>query len=171
MGNHNLLKLVLGTLVIIAVTAGGGCEFISGGADSLPIITPTPDITSTAATTTFENITTPAAVLNKSPSEIYKMLLTSSYPLHLIDVRTPEEYAAGHIDDADNIDLISSDFEQTIDKQAKEAYYVVYCRTGARSAKASDIMVRHGFIHVINMTGGITEWLNENLDNVERPLN
>jgi len=94
-------------------------------------------------------------------------LSDSSLNLHLIDVRTPAEFASGHIVSAVNIDYESLDFGQNIDKLDKEAYYIVYCRTGARSAAASQIMLKQGFSQIINMTGGITNWINEGLDNIK----
>ena len=76
----------------------------------------------------------------------------------ILDVRTPQEYADGHIADAVNIDLNSGSFDTEIAKQDMNKTYLVYCRTGARSASASGIMIGLGFTHVKNMTGGITDW-------------
>ena len=85
----------------------------------------------------------------------------SNLVLHIIDVRTPAEYATGHIDQSINIDYNSPDFFQNIDNLDKEAFYIVYCGVGGRSPKASEIMKQHGFSHIINMTGGVTEWIKE----------
>jgi phage shock protein E len=76
----------------------------------------------------------------------------------ILDVRIPEEYAAGHIENAVNIDYEAADFRDRVNKLDKGRTYLVYCRTGARSAAASDIMVSLGFTDVNNMTGGITDW-------------
>ena len=55
----------------------------------------------------------------------------------VIDVRTPEEYAVGHVEDAELIDVQSSDFNQRIAELDPDGDYVVYCRSGNRSAAAA----------------------------------
>jgi rhodanese-related sulfurtransferase len=131
----------------------GSCMIITGETQK---ITSSPVFLTTTTTT-------PAVIINKSPSDIKIWMTASSFPIHIIDVRTPEEYISGHLINAINIDYYSPDFVKNIDKLDKTAYYIVYCRTGARSASASQIMLQQGFIHVINMTGGITEWINGGL--------
>ncbi|MET2011193.1 rhodanese-like domain-containing protein [Microbacterium chocolatum] len=54
----------------------------------------------------------------------------------LVDVRTPAEFADGHLDGAVNIDLQSPDFEDTVSELNPEDEYVVYCASGNRSAQA-----------------------------------
>jgi phage shock protein E len=71
----------------------------------------------------------------------------------VVDVRTPEEYAAGHLPGARNIDVTASDFEQQIDGLARDDSYVVYCRTGNRSAAAVETMLEAGFDDVVNGGG------------------
>jgi rhodanese-related sulfurtransferase len=77
----------------------------------------------------------------------------------ILDVRTPQEYADGHLVNAVNINLNSGSFNVDIAKQDKGKTYLVYCSTGVRSASASSIMIGLGFMHVNNMTGGITDWI------------
>jgi rhodanese-related sulfurtransferase len=57
-----------------------------------------------------------------------------------IDVRTPEEYAAGHVEGAELIDVQSPDFDDRIAALDPSGSYVVYCRSGNRSAQAADRM-------------------------------
>lgn len=57
-----------------------------------------------------------------------------------IDVRTPEEYDGGHVEDAQLIDIQSSGFDDAIGQLDPDATYVVYCRSGNRSAAAADRM-------------------------------
>jgi rhodanese-related sulfurtransferase len=57
-----------------------------------------------------------------------------------IDVRTPEEYDGGHVEDAQLIDIQSSGFDAAIGELDPDATYVVYCRSGNRSAAAADRM-------------------------------
>jgi len=77
----------------------------------------------------------------------------------IIDVRTPSEISDGYIDGAKLfIDFNSADFESKISKLDRSKNYLVYCRSGGRSARASAIMVNKGFIKVYNLEGGITNW-------------
>ncbi len=66
----------------------------------------------------------------------------------IIDVRTPEEYAAGHIEGAINIDFYSETFAQDVAALDPGAAYVVYCRSGNRSGQAKAIMDAAGFTNV-----------------------
>lgn len=71
----------------------------------------------------------------------------------LIDVRTPEEFDAGHLSDASNIDLASPDFDQQIDELDREESYVVYCASGNRAGQAVEQMLAQGFTDVVNGGG------------------
>ncbi len=77
--------------------------------------------------------------------------------LTIIDVRTPDEFAAGHIDGAVNLDLEGGQFSKLIEELPKNEAYLVYCHTGRRSALAADTMVKAGFTNVRDM-GGIADW-------------
>ncbi|HET6562024.1 MAG TPA: rhodanese-like domain-containing protein [Marmoricola sp.] len=68
----------------------------------------------------------------------------------VIDVRTPSEFAAGHVTDALNIDVASDDFEAKVDALDKGETYVVYCRTGSRAARAIETMKHLGFDNLVN---------------------
>jgi rhodanese-related sulfurtransferase len=77
----------------------------------------------------------------------------------VIDVRTPAEWQQGVISGADLfIDYNSPAFKQQLAKLDKSKTYIVYCRSGGRSAGASQVMMDSGFKNVINMQGGITSW-------------
>ena len=86
-----------------------------------------------------------------------KDLLESGTALTLIDVRTPTEFASGHIEGAVNSDLEGGAFSQYIADLDKDATYVVYCHSGRRAALAADAMVAAGFTHVYDL-GGIVDW-------------
>lgn len=62
----------------------------------------------------------------------------------VIDVRTPEEYDAGHVEEAALIDIQGPDFADQIDELDPEGEYVVYCRSGNRSAVAATQMEAAG---------------------------
>ncbi len=75
-----------------------------------------------------------------------------------IDVRTPAEYAEGHLPDALNIDVESADFAQQIGALDHDAAYALYCRSGNRSGQALTIMQDAGFTDVAHLLGGIGAW-------------
>ena len=91
------------------------------------------------------------------PVNEFERLLNKTETAVLIDVRSPEEYATGHLDGSMNINVNDSNFESTIDKQDKSLTYFVYCKKGGRSAKAAQVMREKGFT-VYEMEGGIDTW-------------
>ncbi|SFR54306.1 Rhodanese-related sulfurtransferase [Robiginitalea myxolifaciens] len=72
----------------------------------------------------------------------------------LLDVRTPKEYAAGHLEGAVNMDIFSDDFTTQLQELDKDATVYVYCKKGGRSARAAALMDSLGYSHVIDLTGG-----------------
>lgn len=77
----------------------------------------------------------------------------------VLDVRTKEEYAQGHLPNAVNIDVLDSvNFVHQIQTLNKRKKYVVYCRSGKRSVKASELLTGSQFKHIYNMEGGILAW-------------
>ncbi len=83
--------------------------------------------------------------------------------VQLLDVRTPEEYSAGHIKGSVNLDWYDAAFKTkaaTLDK-SKPVY--VYCAVGGRSAQAKNLLQSLGFTSVFNLSGGIEAWKKMNL--------
>ena len=80
-----------------------------------------------------------------------------------LDVRTPGEYAEGHLQNAQLIDFQSGNFENEILSLDKNATYAVYCRSGSRSGQAVKVMHDAGFHNVFNMNGGVIDWTNAGL--------
>lgn len=76
----------------------------------------------------------------------------------LLDVRTPEEFAEGHIDHAINVDVNSAHFDSEIQKLDKEKTYYVYCQAGTRSSKASSRLLRNGFTNIVNLKDGYSSY-------------
>jgi len=76
----------------------------------------------------------------------------------LLDIRTPQEYAAGYIEGAINIDYYASTFRDDIGELAKNKIFLVYCRTANRSGAAMPIFEEMGFTTIYNMLGGIVQW-------------
>ena len=81
----------------------------------------------------------------------------------LIDVRTPAEFADGHLSQAINIDWNGSDFVQKVQQLDKTKPVFVYCAVGGRSSKAKSKLVELGFKEVHNLIGGFDQWSAEGL--------
>ncbi len=91
-----------------------------------------------------------------SPSEFASLI---GKPGHvLLDVRTNEEFAAGHLAGATLIDFNAPDFQQKIRALPKDKTYLVYCRSGRRSKNACDQMRELGFPGLFDLQGGILAW-------------
>ena len=71
----------------------------------------------------------------------------------VIDVRTPAEYAAGHLSGAINLDVESTDFAATVGRLDTDGQYLLYCRSGSRAGVAASQMSGMGFAHVTNLGG------------------
>lgn len=85
----------------------------------------------------------------------------------LLDVRTPLEFAEGHIENSKNIDISASNFESEIDKLDKDQTIFVYCAIGVRSTKAANILRKKGFKHVFDLDGGYSDLVKVGLKNVK----
>ena len=76
----------------------------------------------------------------------------------VLDVRTPAEFAGGHLPQAQMIDFKAGDFATKIEALDKTATYAVYCRSGSRSNAAMEQMAAAGFKNVYDLGGGIGAW-------------
>lgn len=81
----------------------------------------------------------------------------------LVDVRTPSEYAEGHLENARNIDWKSSDFAKRMDSIDHNAPLYLYCLGGGRSNAAANQLKKQGFTHIKQLKGGFLAWKNDNL--------
>lgn len=75
----------------------------------------------------------------------------------VIDVRTAREYNNGHIRGAILIDIYQKDFADRIKSLDRNQKYIVYCKTGIRSYRASQFMLQQGFQDICNLKGGILQ--------------
>ena len=81
----------------------------------------------------------------------------------ILDVRTPGEFSAGHIEGAINIDANGTEIYSNIDKLDKNKTYIVYCRTKNRSGVVVNYMQNNGFKDVYKMVDGFSGWTINNL--------
>lgn len=90
-------------------------------------------------------------------------LIQKEIKLVILDVRTPGEFAQGHVKGALNIDFHQAGSLDQINTMDKNATYLVYCRTRNRSGAVVNSMSQNGFKNIIQMTDGITGWNMNNL--------
>ncbi|MDQ1814764.1 rhodanese-like domain-containing protein [Massilia scottii] len=124
------MKFILDHLFIVSIVV------LSGGALLLPALLPRGKRASTLQVT---------QLMNRGKTV-------------LVDIRSADEFAKGHLRDAKNIPLadLSSRIAE-LDK-AKNKTIVVVCQTGARADKAAKILEAAGFTDVVGLDGGLTAW-------------
>jgi len=76
----------------------------------------------------------------------------------ILDVRTPQEFADGHLAGAQNIDFLAPDFAARVNALDRGKTYLVYCHSGNRSTRAVQAMLLQHFQSLYNMLGGIIAW-------------
>jgi rhodanese-related sulfurtransferase len=140
-------KLIIVTLLLLFIfpVVLSGCDYITGAAPELSFNVP-------EHTPTIQNV---------SSSDGYAIISINAGHANfvIIDVRTPSEYAQGHIPFAINLDVNSPTFIDEINKYNKNKTYFIYCQAGGRSASARDIMKDLGFQNIINLTIGYADWV------------
>jgi len=98
-----------------------------------------------------------------SPQQANEIIRTNRNNPHfvILDVRTADEFNPEHLEGAINLDFKSVNFTVRIDSLDKSATYLLYCRSGGRSAKAMALMKNKSFRRVFNLKGGIIRWKQE----------
>lgn len=76
----------------------------------------------------------------------------------VLDVRTPQEYARGHIDGSTLINISDREFQSKIQLLQKDKPIYIYCLTGSRSRVAANYMAQTGFSKIYNLQAGILDW-------------
>lgn len=95
---------------------------------------------------------------NLLPCNEFEEKVQTTTDIKILDIRTPEEYAEGHIPGAVNINFYDNDFKDRVEKQLpKNAPVALYCRSGHRSAEASAILSPLGY-SIDDLEGGILAW-------------
>ena len=100
----------------------------------------------------------PAGVAkNVSPDEAEKLL--KDHPkIVVLDVRTREEFAKGHIAGAKNVDFKAADFAEKVAALDKSKTYLVHCAAGGRSSKTLDLMKDKNFAALYHLNEGFKAW-------------
>jgi len=120
-----------------------------GGSDATPTAVVTPGAAATAAA---------AAATPLTPDAAAAVLATPPVGLVVLDVRTPAEFAAGHLAGAVLVDAQDPAFAQRVAELDPSVPYLVYCRSGSRSARAVSVMRGLGFTDLSELTGGLNAW-------------
>jgi len=84
-------------------------------------------------------------------------LVAAKYTV-VLDVRTPGEFASGHIAGATNINYLSNDFSNKVAQLDRSKSYLLHCATGGRSTKALPKLLQLGFTNLIHLDGGFKAW-------------
>jgi phage shock protein E len=143
------LRIVLPAAVVaaLALSACGGSEATVNSSAQ--------DATEVAAEVTGIQLVQPddaAATIAAPPDDLV-----------ILDVRTPAEFAEGHIDGALMIDFYRDDFAAELAKLDLDVPYVLYCRSGNRSGQTRAMMTELGFGAVDDVDGGVIAWQNAGL--------
>lgn len=93
-----------------------------------------------------------------SPARAREYLNDSNY--QFIDVRTSSEYDSGHIPNSIHIPLHEIQDRLSEIDSLKNKNIIAYCRSGARSSKATKILIEASF-DVLNLSGGVLSWKGE----------
>jgi phage shock protein E len=134
------------SIVVLAASLGLGVLASCGGTEESASAGSTP---ATSAVVGYQGLTPAAAdALLKDPP----------VGLVVLDVRTPEEFAAGHIAGAVELDLQGATFETDVAKLDPEVPYFVYCQSGNRSGQAVDYLEQQGFTSIYELEAGIGAW-------------
>ena len=100
----------------------------------------------------------PAGFASISPDAAAGVLADPPADLVLLDVRTPEEFAEGHLDGAVLIDFYDGDFADQLAGLDPDVAYLVYCRSDNRSGQTLALMQQLGFASAVDVDGGILAW-------------
>jgi phage shock protein E len=123
-------------LVLLAIIVGGIYLVVSDSSDESEAVSTQPQLI--------------------SPNAYQEQFVSVARDHTLLDVRTPEEFASGHIAGAGNIAVET--LASRLDEVPRDKPVVVYCRSGNRSATAARILDEAGFTNVYDL-GGIISWV------------
>ena len=101
----------------------------------------------------------PSASAPKNISvEDAEKLLKSDHSIIILDVRTPDEFKAGHIPSAKNLDFFGDDFAKQVAALDKSKTYLVHCAAGGRSSQACKVFEKENFPSVLHLNEGFRAW-------------
>ena len=110
------------------------------------------------APTTPTTPTVPAQSVKHHDASAAADLLKKNSDVVILDIRTPDEFAEGHIQGALNIDFRGASFRDELDKLDRGKTYLVHCRSGGRSTQSLAVFEELGFTGIIHLDGGFNAW-------------
>ena len=149
-GYHERMSITRG---LLAGVAGFSLLLVSCGGDE-----PAADVAATVADDDADGAAPISGISTISVDDA--ALITDNPPddLVVLDVRTPEEFAEGHLDGAVLVDFYDADFADQLAALDTDVPYLVYCRSGNRSGQTLDVMEQLGFTSAVDVDGGIVAW-------------
>ena len=142
------MRLRYSGIIVILLLAISGLLLVAGCGEK--VATETPDLTGQI----IQDVTVEEAYTLIQQNQLDPTFI-------IIDVRTPEEFAEGHIEGAINIDFQSENFRGQIGELNRNNKYLIYCRSGNRSRGALEVMVEMDFKEVYHLSAGIIKWIDE----------
>ncbi|BDS15555.1 rhodanese-like domain-containing protein [Aureispira anguillae] len=91
-------------------------------------------------------------------NKTFRLKMQDTQNAIVLDVRTDAEFKSGKIEGAQNIDVQNASFRAKVEQLDKNKTYLVYCRSGMRSIKASKVLCELGFTKVYNLRNGYMGW-------------
>ena len=142
---HEFTKIVLAALAILAMVAipASAAEF------NPAVVEAVRDFTSSI----------PTAHWYQMKPEVLLQKLEVGEEIFVVDCRRPDEYAAGHIEDAVNVPLHEVADHLDLLPEDLDTLMVVYCRSGVRSMFTTSALLALGYRNVFNMPGGYLAWV------------
>ncbi len=98
-----------------------------------------------------------------TPGEAATIQTEPPADLVVLDVRTPAEFADGHLEGATMLDFYADDFSEQLAELDRDVPYLLYCRSGNRSGQTRALMEDLGFSDVADVDGGILAWADAGL--------
>jgi rhodanese-related sulfurtransferase len=139
--SHGLVAGLAAVSLLLVSCGGSEPAADAGSADDLAT-----DATSITGISTI-SVDDAASIVDNPPANLV-----------VLDVRTPEEFAEGHLDGATLVDFYDADFAEQLAALDRDVPYLVYCRSGNRSGQALQVMEQLGFSSAADVDGGIVAW-------------
>jgi phage shock protein E len=150
-GPRRSSALAMSAVALIATVGLAACGNDEPSSDDAPAAT-----AATSATAATADVSPSVALIGPAAAEA--LLAAPPAGLVVLDVRTPEEFAAGHLEGAVMIDFQSPTFAADVVGLGEDTPVFVYCRSGNRSAQAVATMVQLGFTDITELDGGVVAW-------------
>ena len=106
---------------------------------------------------------TAADMQDVSQAEVMKRIESKDAATVIVDVRTPEEYAAGHVPGAVNIPYTHLPARASALASVGHKDIVLYCQTGVRAGRAAERLREHGFTRLLHLEGDMKQWTEKKL--------